>query len=543
MSPRALGVVGVVLLGAGLGVLATLVPRPDAEPVAETPAPPATAARSELARDPRPGTPAAAQDGAARRPSEDSTVVVLVRRADGKPVPGARVSRPRARLPGGDAGEEESAASATTDATGRAEVRATERRGVWLATLGGEVGIGMPEAWAEPDAVEITLGPPAAAEVDVVDPTGRPVANASVSALLVWSEPMGVRDFLRARDGGIVASGILAAWSARTDASGSARFPSLPPSDWQPDRQILGAWAARRVLVEAEGFRSAHSPLADGPSRVVLTPAVEYRARVVDEDGRALHDSAWTCGPDVRGWGDREGRLVALVPDADLAAAPPPLVIDANGFLARTFERTTRAPAVVDLGTVALRPAVLLRGVVVHADGTPAGGVLVTADHESRERVFVQGLTGRDGAFALEPPAEGLYRIGSGTAGAPQRGSTRGSLWEAFAEHVRPGEERRLVLRFVPGLLVRLVPPDPRPPGFSLDNVTIVPRSADGRGQYDWMPEDGGRYLVRLLGRGPWRVEVRHADLEPVDFEVHDLPPGPSDEVLTREVALRAASR
>ncbi|MHC5012366.1 MAG: hypothetical protein ACYTG6_15725, partial [Planctomycetota bacterium] len=189
-----------------------------------------------------------------------------------------------------------------------------------------------------------------------------------------------------------------------------------------------------------------------------------------------------------------------------------------------------------DLGTVVLRSAVLLRGSVSHADGTPAGGVLVTADLESAARVFVQGLTARDGTFALEPPSEGAYRVNAGTPGAAQRGSTRNSLWEAVAEHVLPGEERRLVLRFVPGLL-----PDPKPPGFSLDNVTIIPRSVDGRGQYDWMPEGGGRYLVRLFGRGPWNVEVRHPDLEPVDFEVRDAPLGPADDVLKHEVVLRAA--
>jgi hypothetical protein len=197
----------------------------------------------------------------------------------------------------------------------------------------------------------------------------------------------------------------------------------------------------------------------------------------------------------------------------------------------------------VDLGTVVLRRAVLLRGSVSHADGTPAGGVLVTADHESAYRVFVQGLTARDGGFALEPPSEGAYRVSAGTPGAPQRGSTRDSLWEAVAEHELPGEERRLLLRFVPGLLVRLVPPDPKPPGFSLDNVSVIPRSMDGRGEYDWMPEVGGRYLVRLFGRGPWNVEVRHPQIEPVDFWVRDASSGSAADVLTREVALRAAVR
>jgi len=127
--------------------------------------------------------------------------------------------------------------------------------------------------------------------------------------------------------------------------------------------------------------------------------------------------------------------------------------------------------------------------------------------------------------------------------GPPQRGSTRNSCWEAVAEHVRPGEECRLVLGFVPGLLVRLVPPEPKLAGFSLDTVTIIPRSADGRGEYDWLPEDGGRYLVHLYGRGPWTVAVRHAKIQPVDFHVRDEVRGPTDDVLTRDVVLRAVPR
>ena len=67
--------------------------------------------------------------------------------------------------------------------------------------------------------------------------------------------------------------------------------------------------------------------------------------------------------------------------------------------------------------------------------------------------------------------------------------------------------------------------------------------SVDGRGQYDWLPEGGGRYLVRLLGRGPWTVEVRHATIEPIDIAIRDRVIGPTDPVLTREVVLRPVIR
>ncbi|MHC5011709.1 MAG: hypothetical protein ACYTG6_12315, partial [Planctomycetota bacterium] len=269
-----------------------------------------------------------------------------------------------------------------TDAYGRAELLVTECPAVCLASKGTEIGIGIP-TWYEGDPLPITLAPAATADVEVADPSGRAVPDAIVSAQFVWHSQAWIAEAVRTRDGAILSGNVLLAWSTRTDASGLARFTRLPPVAWEPPDDILGGWFERRVLVEAEGFRSTHTALADGPNRIVLTPAVEYRALVVDEYGRAIHEPAWTSGREARGWGDEEGRVVALVPDAGPDAEAPPLVLDADGYLPRTFELTARAPAVMDLGTVVLRSAVLLRGSVSHADGTPAGGVLVTADLES----------------------------------------------------------------------------------------------------------------------------------------------------------------
>lgn len=548
VSPRTLLIAGVLLL-AVLGVRAAFVPRPAAEPAVGLPTPHELDLRLESPRlEPRRNShldqPVTAQDAAGdeRQGSQMRFVEVRVRRPDGKPVSGATVSKGRIALPSRPHSQETTPEPSTTDASGRATLAVPEFHGVYLASKGTEIGIGLP-MWDDGSPIPITLVPAATADIEVVDSAGRAVPDAAVSALVVWHSEGFFPEFVRARDGGMVTSNVLVAWSVRTDPSGLARLARLPPADWEPPDDILGGSLGRRVLIEAEGFRSTHTVLADGPNRIVLTAAAEYRAHVVDEYGRAIHEPAWTSGRDVRGWGDEEGRVVALVPDAGPGAKPPPLVFDAAGYLPRTFEATARAPAVVELGTVVLRSAVMLRGTVSYADGTPAGGVIVTANHETAYRVFVQGLTASDGTFALEPPSEGAYRVDAGTPGAPQRGSTRNSLWDAVTEHVLPGTECRLVLHFVPGLLVRLVPPDPKLPGFSLDTVSIIPRSSDGLGQYDWMPEGGGRYLVRLFGRGPWNVEVRHRMTEPVDFMVRDALPGPADDVLTHEVALRAAVR
>ncbi len=549
VSRRVLLILGVLLL-LGLGVGAGLVPRPSAEPAVDLSTPPETVSRRESPhlkgrRVSRAKRPVAAEDAASdgRQGSRRPFVKILVCRPDGTPVSGATVSGGLAALPNRRPLDGRSPELSLTDATGHAEVVATEHALGYVASKGAEIGIGF-STWDDGDPIPVTLVLGATADVEVVDPLGRVVPDATVWALVALHSHNTLGwESIRTRDGGIVCWDVLIARSARTDSSGVARFARLPPVDWEPEDDVLGRWTTRSVLVEAEGFRSTHAALADGPNRIVLTPAVEYRARVVDAHGRAICGPTWTSGRDARGWGDGEGVVVALVPDAGLDAAPSSLVFDANEYVPRTFELTARAPAVVDLGTVVLRPAVLLRGNVSYADGSPAAGVLVTANHESAYRVFVQGLTAGDGSFALEPPSAGAYRVDSGTAGAPQRGSTRNSLWDAAVEHVLPGEECRLVLRFVPGLLVRLVPPDPKPPGFSLDTVTVIPRSADGYGQYDWMPEGGGRYLVRLFGRGPWQVEVRHPQVEPVDFEVSGTSPGPDDDVLTHEIALRAAVR
>jgi len=449
VSLRTFVIAGLLLLAAALGVWAALAPPPSAEPAAVRSTPREADSRAELRGTSRRDRPVDARDaaGGERQDAQRQSVAVLVRGSDGKPVSGATVSAGWVVLPGGRLSPGETTEPATTDAGGSAKLSVAELPFAYLASKEGEVGIGI-QWWDDGDPVPVTLVPAAAAEVEVVDPWGRAVPDAAVSALVAWNSHASLLEYVRTRDGGVVVASVLVGWSARTDASGCARFALLPPAGWEPSDDVLGGWYDRLVLVEAEGFRSTHAALADGPNRIVLTPAVEYRACVVDEYGRGICGPAWTSGH-ARGRGDEDGSVVALVPDAGGDADLPPLVLDANGYLPRTITSGARAPAVVDLGTVVLRSAVLLRGIVCHADGTPVAGALVTADLESADRVFVQGLTAGDGSFALEPPSEGAYRVTADAPVASQRGSTGSSYWEAVVEHVLPGEEHRLVLRLV----------------------------------------------------------------------------------------------
>jgi hypothetical protein len=197
----------------------------------------------------------------------------------------------------------------------------------------------------------------------------------------------------------------------------------------------------------------------------------------------------------------------------------------------------------VDLGSIVLRRAVMLTGAVWWPDGSPAARVLVSADAPGRR--CVQGLTNADGRFSLEPPGPGDYRVSAGTARGRMLGSLRAEehSWEAVAERVAPGADTRLSLRHVPSVLVELVGPDPRPPGFHWSNVVVVARSADGRADYDWLTEDGfigRRRVIHLYGTPPWTLVAKHVALEPVEVDLGSPVLGPDDPLPLHKFELRA---
>ena len=99
-----------------------------------------------------------------------------------------------------------------------------------------------------------------------------------------------------------------------------------------------------------------------------------------------------------------------------------------------------------------------------------------------------------------------------------------------------------LELRFVPAVLVELAGPEPRPPGFHWSNVVVVARSADGRADYDWMPEDGWlgkRRVIRLYGRGPWTLVAKHAALATTEIELGTPALTPTDPLPVHRMELR----
>jgi hypothetical protein len=333
-----------------------------------------------------------------------------------------------------------------------------------------------------------------------------------------------------------------------TDGRGTCLIPPLPEGDVDVlhgiDIELIDAPCVRReVCVEMRGYRSEWRALDAPTVRVQLVEAIDVRALLTDDRGRSIAHATWRSSAKDHGFGSDDGQVLAVVPSA---ASPITLTFDAHGFVPRevTLDGAATAAAAsgsrfVDLGTVVLPRAEMLTGAVWWPDGSPAAGVLVTADAPGRR--VVQGLTNADGRFLLEPPEPGDYRISAGTARGRMLGSSRPRYWEAVAERVTPGADTRLELRFVPAVLVELVGPDPRPRGFHRFNVVVVARSADGRADNDWIFEDGilgSRRIVHLYGTPPWTLVAKHAALEPVEVELGSPVLGPDDPLPVHKLVL-----
>jgi hypothetical protein len=194
----------------------------------------------------------------------------------------------------------------------------------------------------------------------------------------------------------------------------------------------------------------------------------------------------------------------------------------------------------VDLGMVVLERAPMLGGRVVWPDGRPAEQALVTAIGPTGK--IVQARTNGEGRFLLEPPEPGEYRIDAGRPAGALRGSHREKLWIAPERRVYPGSETRLELRYVPAVLVEFVGPEPRPPGFHWNNVVVVARSADGREEYDFLPEGPKRRVIYLYGRGPWTLVARHRALETVEVPLGCPDLTPDDALPVHRIELRKAA-
>jgi hypothetical protein len=487
---------------------------------------------------PRPAERARARAGTAFADdaSPRAPLRVTVRRADGTPAAGAHVALLTGPTRDRTLAECDEVAAATADAWGEAS----------FATLADGVAV---HAWSDTEsgmafvregevACAVTLAAARECTIEVVDAEGRAVAGADVFWLV---ESFGHHGgYARTRAGAPLWSTPLAVRRTRTDAAGRVRAPMLPEGAVDARRiQFEAAHLQATVLVQAPGFLSVRVILKDDAVRVTLGRAIECRAAVVDRDGRPVPEPVWRVTREHRGEGDQEGRVVALVP-----RGASPVLLDADGFVGRTFDVPEGAPDVIDLGTVVLERTPMLRGHVRWPDGNAAGGIMVGAVTEGPGGWHAEWIASGDGSFALEPgQGDETYRLRAWAEGPVPPGTTRASFLEGSVGGVRPGAETTVALRHVQAVVAEFVGPDPRPPGFSLSNLAAVARSADGRADYDYLYEPNDRRrVVRLYGGGPWTLVVTHAQLETVEIDLGHPSRTEKDPVPTVKVPLRPRS-
>jgi len=508
------------------------------------------------------GVPARAEEPAERRRAQPQpggvalaaaggrALLVSVVLADGSAAPGARVAlmeAPRTE----QCPRSTEFAGATTDSTGAVELDWRGEETVLYAWTSDHAGIAL-LGGVEREARKclVTLRPAPTVTVVVVDSEGRPIEGATVTGC---AHPGGASiylpEFSASRAGTPWGPRPLIAVAKTTDSRGSCLIPPLPEGDVDVlhgfDIELVDAPRVRReAWVEMRGYRSERRALDAPTVRIQLVEAIDVRALLADDEGRSIAHATWRSSAKDHGFGSDDGHVLAVVPSS---ASSTTLTFDAHGFVARDVQLDGAETATagnssrtVDLGTIVLERAVMLTGTVWWPDGSAAAGVLVTADAPSRR--CVQGLTNAVGRFSLEPPEPGDYRVSAGTARGRMLGSPRAGehTWEAIAERVAPGTDTRLELRHVPAVLVELAGPDPRPRGFHWSNVVVVARSANGRADYEYLPEDfsGRRRVIHLYGTPPWTLVAKHAALEPVEVELGSPALGPKDALPVHKLVL-----
>ena len=489
--------------------------------------------------------------GVAHAAADVRALLVSVVLADGSAASGARVALMEApcteQFP-----RSPEVAETTTDSTGAVELDWRGEETVLYAWTSDHAGVALlGDVERKARKCSVTLRPAPAVTVVVVDSAGRPIEGATVTGC---ARPSGASvhlpEFSASRAGTPWGPRPLIAVAKTTDGRGTCLIPPLPEGDVDVDdlqRMLVDAPCVRReVWVEMRGYRSERRALDAPTVRVQLVEATDVHALLTDDEGRSIANAEWRSSANDHGFGSDDGHVLAVVPST---ASPITLTFDADGFVPRDVVLDGAATAaagngsrIVDLGTVVLRRAVMLTGAVWWPDGSPAAGVLVTADAPSRR--VVQDLTNAVGRFSLEPPEPGDYRVSAGTVRGRMLGSLRplDHYWEAVAERVTPGADTRLELRHVPAVLVEFVGPDPRPQGFHWSNVVVVARSADGRTDYDYLPEDfsGHRRVIYLYGTPPWTLVAKHAALEPVEVDLGSPVLGPDDPLPVHKLELRA---
>lgn len=321
-----------------------------------------------------------------------------------RPMAGVRavIARAQRKVGPEELAPEEIAREAVSDVEGRFELALVSAHGVDLGTLLAE-GYGPARFLADQahasraTAAVLELLPAAALEVDVTDVDGQPLRGAMVALV-------GPSENLMSANSAVFASG--REWEARTDATGRARFPSLPA-------EVELAWT---VLREPDAGRAGRVALAPGETRslaVVLGSDARVFGHVRDEQGSPVAGlDLWLAQADAadrraraavaKTRSDESGRFeFAGVPYETLVLGPAP---GAQEFMARGHEVVFVDRPIVE------RDLVVERGLFL--SGRVTGN---TAEIEELAFLNVQHL---DGTYVDSATLDGAsFRIGPLRAG------------------------------------------------------------------------------------------------------------------------------
>ena len=293
------------------------------------------------------------------------------------------------------------------------------------------------EATVGGERPELALPPDAAVAGVVVDPTGRPVAEAEVAARATdridssWEMDRSPRSH------------------AVTDAEGRFRIGGVEPG------------GSRELRVVAEGYAPAERIATAGePVRIALARGAEVTGRVFDAHGTPAG------GAEANLYRLPEGGAMRLetvdgerVSDAEAVAGAdgrfavrhvPPGVYDlrvvAPGWAPHDLPSLEVADGgVVDVGRIDLAPAARIAGRVVDPEGEPVAGATVAVDRFAylTSRVSRVSRVSSGNPRGVTTDAEGRFSVGGLAPGlaVDLHVSTQGFRWKQVSGVVPPTEE------------------------------------------------------------------------------------------------------
>ncbi len=311
-------------------------------------------------------------------------------------------------------------ATRTTDTDGRAVFQVPRQQEVRLsASLGDLAAIGpvIEVADREPDDTRLVLHAATALRGTLISTDGSPIAGARIEMTLTGDVygPGGV---------------------ARTDAAGEFAFRALPHAAFTTPANLS---------ITAQGFphtdhQTPRTALLGDGLRIELAPAVAFRGRCVDEEGRSIADvmiSSDSASDSVDS--DADGRFVLSGIDAHTnedgsisisfnpgSHADRRLII-APGSVAFETLRSS-APQVGDLDDVVFSRGHELRVRVLDQFGAPCARAHVMAFGDATRSIVAQGSTDKEGWIALAHLGNDTFAIEASAHSDDSFGGAQGIL-------------------------------------------------------------------------------------------------------------------